>query len=83
MYENVATISDTRSTTEVVDGRITIAAETDNATLYVRVPEHDPLSEIQPVAQLEIVGDDFETDLELTGDDVADLVEALAGDGDA
>lgn len=82
MRKTVATIFSVTATDEIADGRLTMEARDDEASLAVRVPEHEPLSESEPVATLAIHGDGFDADVGLTTADVEELVAALDGDHD-
>jgi len=81
--ETTASISSVTATGEIVDGRLTMEARDSEASLSVRVPEHTPLSELDPVGELVVHGEDFEADVELTEAARAELVAALTeGDDD-
>lgn len=83
MRKTVATISSVTATDEIADGRLTMEARDDEASIAVRVPEQTPLSESEPVAELVVHGEDFEADVELTAAAREKLVTTLMeGDDD-
>jgi len=77
MRETAAKIEEVSCAVGVEDDRVTMAAQGDEATLRVKVPESRPLSEHEPVAELVLDGDGFGSNIELTGDARETLVAAL------
>jgi len=83
MRETAARVEAVSCAVGVEDGRVTMATESSEATLRVKVPENQPLSEHEPVAKFALDGDGFGADIELTADDREELVAALTeGDDD-
>jgi hypothetical protein len=78
MRERVRDLVGQRGRVEVVDGRVTMEAVDHAPTLWVRQPEHAPLSASEPVACLTLSGEDLSARVELTAADAEELVDALA-----
>jgi len=75
-------LDDVDVTLAIVDGRVSMSADAD-ATVYVDVPDHQPLSRIERHATIKVRGPDFRANIELDADARDELVEALQEDGDA
>lgn len=64
------------TTLAIVDDRIAMSADA-AASLYVDVPDHQPLSRIERHATLKVRGPDFRANIELDADDLAELTDTL------
>lgn len=74
--ETVATIGDVDATANVEDGRVSMtAAVTDS--LYVETPERRPLSQREPHLTLRVVDDGVRVTLDLDGEQLDALADAL------
>jgi hypothetical protein len=80
------TIDGVAAEVSVVDGRVAMDAEV-TETLYVKTPDHAPLTARERHCSLYLVGDGIRVTLELDGERLDTLADALAGvaggDGDA
>lgn len=70
------------TTLAIVDGRVSMSADAD-ASLYVDIPDHQPLSRIERHATLKVRGPDFRANIELDADDLEELADQLQEDTDA
>jgi hypothetical protein len=64
------------SAAEIEDGRLTIGAGGE-ATLLVTSPEHQPLSETEPLCRIELRGEGFEASGELRAPTIDALIDRL------
>lgn len=71
-----ATIDGVDVTARIDDGRVSMCA-TISTELYVKSPEHAPLSEREPHLELRAADDDVRVTLDLDGAGLAALVDAL------
>jgi len=61
---------------EIQEGRVTMRGQ-DSADLYVEGVDHTPLSTSEPHAKLGIVGEGFDADMDLDGEQLDALCDAL------
>ena len=64
------------SAAEIEDGRLTVEAG-GKATLLVTAPEHQPLSESEPLCRIELRGEGFKASAELKATNVDGLIDRL------
>ena len=69
-------IDEVEALVEIADGRVTMSADVD-ADLYFKNYEYQPLSRDEPYAQLKLAGDDVSVNIELDGDALDALAEAV------
>ena len=65
------------ATAGIVDGRVAMSAQM-TADLRVGAPEHTPLSTHEPHLELRVAADDVRVVLDLDGDGLEQLADALA-----
>lgn len=75
--QSIATVIGKRATTEIVDGRVGMQAQADEASIHVNAADVQPLLEDEPVAALNLSGDEFSARVELTPDALDELSAAL------
>jgi len=87
MYEQLQQIPDVDVEAELVEGRLSMTAQTE-AALRVSAPERQPLSNVEGHLQLSVATADTKITLELDGAELDVLEDAIAraqdqeGDGD-
>jgi len=88
MYEQLQTIPDVDVEAELIEGRLSMTAQTE-AALRVSAPDHQPLSNVEGHLQLSVATADTRITLELNGAELDVLEHAIEqaqaqeGDGDA
>jgi len=77
MDEIVAAVRPSGVDGEIAQDRLTLQTGTESPTLRVHRPEYTPLSDVEPVATLRITGEDLKLAVELTPENVDDLIPGL------
>lgn len=79
-------VTDATATVGIVDDRVAMSADGD-VSVILESPDNQPLSRAETHATLRVVGDDYRASVELDGDALDALTDALAdvqeGDTDA
>ena len=70
-------VIDATATVGIVDDRVAMNADGD-VSIYLKTPEHQPLSAAETHATLRVVGDDYRAEVELDADALEAVTDALA-----
>jgi hypothetical protein len=72
----MTTLEDVGASVSITDGRVSMSVE-DETDLYLKTPEHEPLSVGERHATLEVVGEGLTASVSLDGDDLDAFADAV------